>query len=140
MIIYAAIARARDAATLVEVTSSNHMRGNFGQVTVTLLEHLRDTPALIMDGELKTFVQRNEAETDFFSHFIEACSVAFDSTNSLNSSGEEHYFHVFRKADVFYCCLGDDPDPRDQKVYVEAMQCLLAFLRPLRRSFPYFVF
>jgi hypothetical protein len=28
------------------------------------------------------------------------------------------FFHVFYKDDVFFVCFGDDPDTRDQKVYV----------------------
>jgi hypothetical protein len=31
---------------------------------------------------------------------------------------EDHFFHLFLKDGVFYCCISDDPDFRDQKVYV----------------------
>jgi len=128
MIVYAAIARAKDAAILVEVISADISRGtNVGQVVATMLQHLRDHPELIADGDRRTFVQRNEAETDFFSHFIEACSVALGDTTTSDSGSvgggagereglDEHYFHLYLKDGVYYCCLGDEPDARDQKV------------------------
>ena len=117
MIIYAAVARVRDGTILVEVTSATDFRGNVGQVMATFLAQLKDRPELIGDGERKTFIQRNEVETDFFSHFIEACAVNFNMGDDGEAGGvEEHYFHIFRTDEVFYSCLGDDPDPRDQKV------------------------
>jgi len=111
MIIYAVICRARDAAVLADC-ASKELRGNASQVTQMLLEHLRDHPGLILEGECKTFVQRNEAENDFFSHFIEACATALGD----DQFADEHYFHLYFKEEVYYCCLGDDPDVRDQKV------------------------
>ena len=111
MIIYAVICRARDASILADC-SSPELRGNAAHVTQMLMEHLRDHPELIFDGDCKTFVQRNEAENDFFSHFIEACATALGDSYAA----EEHYFHLYFKDEVFYCCLGDDPDIRDQKV------------------------
>lgn len=116
MIVYASIARIRDGAVLVEVTSADYNKGNAGQVMTTLVQHLKDHPELIEDGQRKTFIQRNEMETDFFSHFIEACAVAIGDNGDEENGLEEHYFHLYRKDDVYYCCLGDDPDPRDQKV------------------------
>jgi len=39
-----------------------------------------------------------------------------DNNEDGENEMQEHYFHLTRKDNVFYCCLGDDPDPRDQKV------------------------
>lgn len=113
-IIYAVICRAKDAAVLTEVCDKD-VKGTFGSVMVELLQHLRDHPELFQDGDLKTFVQKNQAEIDFFSHFLEACSAALGDEEE-GSSTSEHYFHLFFKDGVFYCCLGDDADTRDQKV------------------------
>lgn len=114
-IIYAVICRAKDAAILTEVCDRD-IKGTFGTVMVELLQHLRDHPEFFKDGDLKTFVQRNQAEMDFFSHFLEACSAALG--DDADDGILENYFHLFFKDGVFYCCLGDDPDTRDQKVYV----------------------
>ena len=114
-IIYAVICRAKDAAILTEVCDRD-VKGTFGSVMVELLQHLRDHPEFFQDGDLKTFVQRNQAEMDFFSHFLEACSAAIGDED--DTAAPENYFHLFFKDGVFYCCLGDDPETRDQKVYV----------------------
>jgi len=110
MILYAAVARLRDAAILVEISEPS-WKGNAGQVMAALLQHLRDNPESIEEGERRTFVHRNDAESDFFYHFIEACAVALGDSNV-----EEHYFHVFRRDSILYSCLADDPDTRDQVV------------------------
>src|SRR3569832_490579 len=102
MILYAAIARLQDAAVLVEISEPS-WKGNVGQVAVALFQHLRDNSESIDEGGRRTFVHRNDAESDFFNHFIEACSVALG-----DSTVEEHFFHVYRKAAVLYLCLGDD--------------------------------
>ena len=111
MIIYTVICRARDAAVLVE-ESSPELAGNAPQVTAMLLSHLKDNPHLVQEGERKTFVQKNMTEDDFLSYFIESCSVALGE----ESAAEEHYFHLLSKSGVYFCCIGDDPDFRDQKV------------------------
>lgn len=117
MIVYASIARVRDGAVLVEVTSTDYNRCNAGFVMTSLIQHLKDHPELLDEGQRKTFIQKNETETDFFSHFIEVCAVAIgDDNEDGENEMQEHYFHLTRKDNVFYCCLGDDPDPRDQKV------------------------
>jgi len=113
-IVYACICRARDAAILTEVCDRD-VKGSVGPVVVELMQHLRDHPNFFNDGDLKTFVQRNEAENDFFSHFIEACSAALGDETDDNTT-QEHYFHLYFKDGVYYCCLGDDRDTRDQKV------------------------
>jgi hypothetical protein len=121
MIVYAVICRAKDAAILVEV-SSPELGGNAPQVTTALLEHLRDHPDQLAEGERKTFLQRNE-ELDLFSMFLESCSAyglstTTETTTNNNNNAEEHYFHLYKTAGVIYCCLGDDNDLRTQKVYV----------------------
>jgi hypothetical protein len=148
MIIYAAIARASDAAILVECCDPL-LKGNAALVTSMLMQHFRDHPEELapssasaaasafsaslsssaygggagggqQDGGVRrTFVQRNSMDIDsfefFFSNFIEACSTALGE-----DVVEETYFHFLSKAGVFYCCIGDDPDPKDQKVYVSS--------------------
>jgi hypothetical protein len=113
-IVYACICRAKDATILVEVCDRD-VKGTFAAVVVELMQHLRDHPDLFADGDMKTFVQKNETEMDFFSHFLEACSAAMGEENG---GDVEHYFHLYFRGGVFYCCLADDPDTRDQKVYV----------------------
>lgn len=112
-IVYAVVCRARDAAVLSEVCDRD-VKGSVGPVMVELLQHLRDNPQFFEDGDRKTFVQRNESEMDFFSHFIEACSAAIG--DDVGEEAVEHYFHLYFKDEVFYCCLSDDPDTADQKV------------------------
>jgi hypothetical protein len=118
MIIYAAIARASDAAVLVECCDPL-LKGNAALVTSMLMQHMRDHPELAPGDARQTFIQRNSNDIDsfdfFFSNFIEACSTALGE-----DVVEENYFHFYSKAGVFYCCIGDDPDPKDQKVYVSA--------------------
>jgi hypothetical protein len=116
MIIYAVIARANDATVFTE--SQQELKGNAAQVTLSLLEHLRDHPELIQEGERKTIVHCNEIENDFFSHFAEACSAILNDSDGP----DEYFFHLYLKDGVVYCCLGDDSDGREQTVYV-AMIC-----------------
>jgi hypothetical protein len=40
------------------------------------------------------------------------------SNDSILDTASDFYFHVYLKDDLFFTCLGDDPDRRDQKVYV----------------------
>jgi hypothetical protein len=118
MIVYAVISRSHDAAILCEF-SSEALTGNAPQVTASLLEHLRDHPAIMKEGDLKTFRHSNQGgdEEDFFSQFIQACSVAISSTDELDPGAvEEYFFHLWHQDGVFYCCLSDDVDPREQKV------------------------
>jgi hypothetical protein len=126
-IIYAVICRAKDAAILSEVCERD-VKGTFGAVWAELLQHLRDHPEFFQDGDLKTFIQRNQAEMDFFSNFLEACSAAL--SDSEKDSGPENYFHLYFKDGVFYGCLGDDADVRDQKVYVTCHLRNLSKYRP----------
>lgn len=129
MIVYAVIARASDAAVLCEFSSEAMTTGgNVAQVTTSLLEHLRDHPAIMKEGDLKTFRQQSQggngsggdtstAEDDFFGQFLHACTVAVSLTDELDLGDvEEYFFHLWHKDDVFYCCLSDDRDPDEQKV------------------------
>ena len=117
MIIYTVISRAQDAAVLVEC-ADRELTGNAPQVTSMLLGHLRDHPEIMQEGELKTFVQRNQHGNnnglDFVSYFFDSCSAALGE----ETYEDEHYFHLILKEGVYFCCIGDDPDLRDQKVYV----------------------
>ena len=123
-IVYAVVCRSRDAAILCEV-SSEALTGNAPQVTTALLEHLRDNPSALQEGDLKTFVHRNDRDVengdpgdDFFSQFMNACTIAVTTTDSELDIGavQEHYFHLWHQAGVYYCCLSDDPVQRQQKV------------------------
>lgn len=113
MIVYAVICRSRDAAVLAE-NYSPELGGNAPQVTMALMERLRDRPEYLAKGESKTFAQRNE-ETDFFAFtsFLGACTAA----GGTNASGlADHFFHVVHDGTVFFSCLSDDPDPRSHAV------------------------
>ncbi len=123
-IVYAVICRARDAGILVEVATEALDGSNAPQVTTALLEHLRDHPAAMKEGDLKTFVHRNENGgwdgDDFFSQFMQACTVNITTSDDLDLGAiQEHYFHLWYEAGVFYCCLSDNPEPKEQKVYVK---------------------
>ena len=128
-IIYAVVCRSKDAAVLVEVCDRD-VKGTFGTIMIELLQHLRDHPnTYIQENDCKTFVQRNTDEIDFFSHFLEACSAASsgfgndDDEDDIAAETEDHYFHVYFKKGVYYCCLSDDADTGDQKVYVLFRKC-----------------
>ena len=120
-IVYAVICRARDAGILVECATEALDGSNAPQVTTALLEHLRDNPATMSEGDLKTFVQRNSKGDwdgdDFFSQFMQACTVSITTAEELDAGAlQEHFFHLWYDAGVFYCCLSDNPQPREQKV------------------------
>lgn len=111
MIVYAVICRSRDAAVLCE-NYTPELGGNAPQVSMALMERLRDHPEYLASGESKTFAQRNE-ETDFFAFtsFLEACTGgAGDATMG------DHFFHVMHDGTVYFSCLSDDPDPRSHAV------------------------
>eukprot|EP00527_Entomoneis_sp_CCMP2396_P005506 CAMPEP_0198144094 /NCGR_PEP_ID=MMETSP1443-20131203/12969_1 /TAXON_ID=186043 /ORGANISM="Entomoneis sp., Strain CCMP2396" /LENGTH=270 /DNA_ID=CAMNT_0043807437 /DNA_START=85 /DNA_END=897 /DNA_ORIENTATION=- len=111
MIIYAAIGRLADAAMLVDCCDPL-LKGNAGVVMTTFFCHLKDHPEFLVEGEFQTFTQRNaEENTDFFSHFIEACSTAMG-----DDIVEQHYFHLYYMDGLIYSCIGDDQELRDQKV------------------------
>ena len=120
-IVYAVICRARDASILVEVPTEALDGSNAPQVTTALLEHLRDHPAAMKEGDLKTFVHRNGNGDwhgdDFFSQFMQACTVSIKTTEDLDlGTVQEHYFHLWYNAGVFYCSLSDNPEPKEHKV------------------------
>lgn len=111
MIVYAVICRASDAAVLAE-HSTESLSGNAPQVTIALVQHLKENSDSVRDSELKTFVHNNEeGADDFFSDFLNVCAMNVDADEM-----EESYFHLFLKDGVFYVCISDDPDTRDQKV------------------------
>ena len=114
-VVYVNVSRARDAAVLCEATNSDLRGTNVAQVTTQLLEHLRDHPGLIQDGDCRTFIQRNKKEADFLSNFMEACYSVMEDFEALE---DDHFFHLYLKDGVYFVCLGDDPDMKDQKVYV----------------------
>jgi hypothetical protein len=131
-IVYAVICRARDAGILVEVATEALDGSNAPQVTTALLEHLRDHPAAMKEGDLKTFVHQNNNRNgnnwegdDFFSQFMQACTVPITTTDDLDLGAvQEHYFHLWYDAGVFYCCLSDNPAPKEQKVNFAFLQAV----------------
>lgn len=137
MIVYVVICRSSDAAILCEY-SSDDLTGNAPQCTAAILEHLRDHPNIVKQGDLKTFRHASKPtyrsscggnEGDFFSQFFQACTVAITTAEEMDlGSIEEHFFHLWNQDGVFYCCLGDDRDDRQQKVN-------FAFLKALSRDF-----
>lgn len=113
MIVYSVIARAKDATVLAETSSENLISGNAPQISIAFLKHLSDNPnQYIQDGEKKTFVYSEEDEDDFFSDFMNVCAMKMDVSDIL----EEYYFHLFCKDGIFFLCISDDPDTRNQKV------------------------
>ena len=137
MIVYVVICRSSDAAILCEY-STDDLTGNAPQCTAAILEHLRDHPNIVKQGDLKTFRHANKSsyssgcgdnDGDFFRQFFEACTVAITTAEEMDlGSIEEHFFHLWHQDGVFYCCLCDDRDARQQKVN-------FAFLKALSRDF-----
>ncbi|KAG7365452.1 synaptobrevin [Nitzschia inconspicua] len=126
MIVYAVICRSKDAGILCDY-SSEALTGNAPQVTASLLEHLRDHPAIMKEGDLKTFRHRNDgmSDEDFLSQFLQACTVAINTSDELDAGAvEEYFFHLWHQDEVFYCCLSDDRDPLQQKVNFAYLQAL----------------
>mmetsp|Transcript_10409 Transcript_10409/g.14701 ORF Transcript_10409/g.14701 Transcript_10409/m.14701 type:complete len:270 (-) Transcript_10409:1775-2584(-) len=119
MILYAIICRAKDAAVLVEC-SIESVSGNVSQAYIALVQYLKDNRNVVPSGKRRTFVQHTEAaarnslgydeDGDFdFWNFFEAVT-------GCSEDGLDYFFHVYCKGDVFYCCLSDDPDMKEQKV------------------------
>jgi len=117
-IIYACIARAKDATILVESTAPE-LGGNAPQISLALMEYIRDHPKSLEEGARKTWLQKNEGTKDFFSGMIEACAGGYDTLD-----GTEHYFHTFKKNGVIYSCLSDDDDQRQQSVNFDFLTSL----------------
>jgi hypothetical protein len=123
-ILYTVICRIKDVAILVEVCDSD-IKGTFSTIMIELLQHLyknnTNDNTIFNDGDCKTFIQQNTEELDFFSHFLEACNNSIynttgNDTNDGTNDTENHYFHLYYKNGIYYCCLSDDSDLRDQKV------------------------
>lgn len=149
MILYAVIARAKDAAVLVE-SSVAGVEGNFPQITIEVLERIVSTSSyttamgtlesssqveLLPDGARRTFVQRHD-EPMFGGMFSAVatqwtCFGGWDniSTNDVEkganannnkSNGDmDYYFHLSRKDDVICLCISDDTDIRYHTVNYE---------------------
>lgn len=132
MIVYAVICRSSDAAILCEY-SDEKLTGNAPQCTAAILEHLRDHPSILKEGDLKTFRNKNAttdgsgcvSEDDFLSQFLQACTVAITTAEEMDlGSIEEYFFHLWHQDGIFYCCLGDDKETREQKVNFAFLQAL----------------
>mmetsp|Transcript_9792 Transcript_9792/g.15040 ORF Transcript_9792/g.15040 Transcript_9792/m.15040 type:complete len:272 (-) Transcript_9792:135-950(-) len=118
MILYAIICRAKDAEVLVEC-SIESVSGNVSQAYIALVQYLKDNRNLVPSGKRRTFVQHTEAarntlgvdeDGDFdFWNFFEAVT-------GCSEDGLDYFFHVYCKDDIFYCCLSDDADIKEQKV------------------------
>jgi len=128
MIVYTVICRAHDAAILVELATESLAGGNAPQVTTALLEHLRDNPNVIREGNLRTFVHRNYEEEmgdDMFNTVLHACTVPINTAEQLDLGHfDEHFFHLWLHEGIYYCCLSDSPEPRHHKVAFACMQAI----------------
>lgn len=127
MILYAVIARVIDGVVLVD-GSSPELKGNFQQVATDFLSRLIDHRDELTEGTRKTFIHQNPVERDYLSYFIDSCASAIGEVAPHEDSdltASEYYFHLLVRKDLYFCCLGDDPDTRDQKVsfaFLDAMQ------------------
>ena len=122
MIIYSVIARSFDGAVLAEATSEG-IEGNHPQVTQQLIKRLCGNPALVPLGNFKIFVHREEEdETDREMRNILVGASWDDGTRSQVpvaqgvNDGLSHYFQVLRGEALYYICLSDDDDTRQQNV------------------------
>ena len=148
MIVYCVICRQKDASVLCELHDNSDLKGNAPQVTTALLEHLCAHPETFNEGDLKTYVNRSDGgggsswggggsgffgrgrgrqqqqqdPNDMFNQFLHACTIPITSVTADEELDlgniQEHYFHVWNYDGVFYCCLSDDRNQKDQKVYV----------------------
>ena len=133
MIVYVVICRGKDAAILSELYDTNDLKGNAPQVTTELLKTLCENPQLYgNEGTLKTYVnkstrsgfdnQSGSADNNIFNTFMQyACTIPITTLDTadeeLNLGNiQEHYFHVCNLDGIFYCCLSDDKNQKDQKV------------------------
>jgi hypothetical protein len=109
-IIYTCIARAKDATVLAE-SSAPELGGNAPQLTLALLQYIRDHPQVLEEGARKTWSQKNDATADFFTGL-------FDSLTGGNDllDGTAHFFHLMKKDGIIFSCLSDDSDTREQNV------------------------
>jgi len=133
MIVYAVICRSSDAAILCEYCTDD-LTGNAPQCTVAILEHMRDHPNILKEGDLKTFRSTSKStkdqngcvdEDNFFRQFLQACTVAITTADEMDlGSVEEYFFHLWHQEGIFYCCLGDDREVRQQKVNFGFLQAL----------------
>lgn len=128
MIVYAVVCRSSDAAILCEY-STDDLSGNAPQCTAAILEHMRDHPNILKEGDIKTFRNTSRSSTyteeDFLSQFLQACSVAITTADEMDlGTVEEYFFHIWHQEGIFYCCLGDDKQARQQKVNFGFLQAI----------------
>jgi Regulated-SNARE-like domain len=137
VLIYAVVCRVTDAVVLSEACDKD-LKSSIGPAFLELLEHLREQHPLA-EGDRQTFVQKDEENTinsvvdGFLSHFMRSCSAALGEAEDNNlapgeSSDMDYYFHIFRRNDVYYGCLGDDARLPYQKVH-------FAFLEQVANEF-----
>jgi len=131
MILYAVIARAKDAAVLVEAMVAG-VEGNFPQITVEVLERIVSTSSyesalgtlesqseieLLPDGGRRTFVQRHGGESNMFDSLFSGvatqwsfCGFAADN-NDGSSAGETGATAAGDNGDIdyyFHLCRKDN--------------------------------
>lgn len=124
-LIYAVVCRATDAVVLSEACDKD-LKAVIGPAFMELLQHLRNHP--LDEGDRQTFVQKPtsvEQQYDFMSHFLMSCQAAIGETENIE---DDYYFHIFRRNDVYYGCLGDDARLPYQKVH-------FAFLEQIANEF-----
>lgn len=132
MIVYAVVCRSSDAAILCEFSTDELSSNNAPQCTAAILEHMRDHPNVLKEGDLKTFRNMSQldgascmSEDDFLSQFLQACSVAVTTADEMDlASVEEYFFHIWHQEGIFYCCLSDDRESRQQKINFGFLQAI----------------
>lgn len=125
-LMYAVVCRATDAVVLTEACDKD-LKSVIGPAFYELLQHLRTHP--LEEGDRQTFVQKpnniEEQSYDFLSHFLMSCQAAIGETENIS---DDYYFHIFRRNNVYYGCLGDDARLPYQKVH-------FAFLEQVANEF-----
>jgi len=124
MIIYTVVARASDGSVLAECSAAG-MEGNYPSVLQQLIVILNKRPKLISVGNRKTFMypsnerSSNDANCDACGSFwtgIDGLLGITGDSGEGSSNSLDHFFHVIRGEGVWYMCLSDDNEGRQQNV------------------------
>jgi len=136
MIVYTVVARASDGDILAECSASG-MEGNYPSVSQKLIASLNKRPNLISVGNRKTFMYLSDKRSskdvacDPFDSLWSGIDglLGYNGVTSEGSSNDfDNFFHVVRGEGVWYMCLSDDNDGRQQNVN-------FGFLNDIMRDF-----
>mmetsp|Transcript_23537 Transcript_23537/g.27790 ORF Transcript_23537/g.27790 Transcript_23537/m.27790 type:complete len:284 (+) Transcript_23537:58-909(+) len=124
MIIYTVVARASDGSVLAECSAAG-MEGNYPSVLQQLIVILNKRPKLISVGNRKTFMypsnerSSEDVNCDPFGSLwngIDGILGITGDSGEGSSNSLDHFFHVIRGEGVWYMCLSDDNEGRQQNV------------------------